>query len=1051
MTVSSEALRRSEYNGSGITGPYNIGFTITDDDNITVIKTSSGGTHTILVKTTDYTVASDLTTITLVSTLASGEKLTILGNTPVTQEIEYIDFTKMPAENTELGLDKLTFLINELSENLSRAVTLSPASRYENITLPDPQANYYIKWNSGATALENVSGVVVSDGDYGDIVVSSTGTVFTIDSSVISAFGRTLVDDANAASARTTLGLGNIATQDKSSVDITGGTIVNITDLAIADGGTGSSTAVGARAALGLEIGVNVQAYSSALDAVSGTNTGDQNVFSTIAVSGQSNVVADGTSDTLTLIAGSGITITTDAGADSITIASATVISDGDKGDITVSSSGATWTIDNDAVTYAKIQNVSATNKVLGRASSGAGDIEEIDCTSFARSLLDDSSASTARATLGLGSIATQDASSVSISGGTITGITDLAVADGGTGSSNAAGARTALGLQIGVDVQAYSADLSDLITQWTPASASSAASLVFLEDTDNGSHSVTVTAPSSLASSVTVTLPSSTGTVALTSDITGTNSGTNTGDQNVFSTIAVSGQSDVVADSTSDTLTLAAGSNITITTNASTDTITIASTAAGVSDGDKGDITVSASGATWTIDNDVVTYAKIQNVSATDRLLGRSSSGAGDIEEITCTSFARSLLDDTDASAARSTLGLVIGSNVQAFSQDLSDLVTVYSSATFSVPAQITLYDTDTNWVSLSAASNISSNYTFTFPTSGGSSGQALTTNGSGTTSWTTVPTSAFTTIAVSGQSDVVADSASDTLTLAAGSNITITTNASTDTITIAASGGGGGTPGGSDTQVQFNDSSSFGGDAGLTYNKTTDVLTVKGGIVSGGNTTAAGYVDLLEDSDNGSNKIRITPASTLSADYTNTLPSLTCTLSPEWTLAETIDCSTLAVTTFDIDTYVSTANEILIVFDAVGTDGSAFHRLKVSADGFSTTARVDWSGCSANAILSAQSTYYSTEVDWFDLSYSTYSVTYELWGYFHIVNKGPLKHAHYFMHRGIYDTGDMDWGYEICGTGVIHESDPLDTIRIYVNSGTSNYDAGTIKVYIR
>lgn len=35
------------------------------------------------------------------------------------------------------------------------------------------------------------------------------------------------------------------------------------------------------------------------------------------------------------------------------------------------------------------------------------------------------------------------------------------------------------------------------------------------------------------------------------------------------------------------------------------------------------------------------------------------------------------------------------------------------------------------------------------------------------------------------------------------------------------------GGTPGGSDTQVQFNDSSAFGGDAGLTYNKTTDTLT--------------------------------------------------------------------------------------------------------------------------------------------------------------------------------------------------------------------------------
>lgn len=40
----------------------------------------------------------------------------------------------------------------------------------------------------------------------------------------------------------------------------------------------------------------------------------------------------------------------------------------------------------------------------------------------------------------------------------------------------------------------------------------------------------------------------------------------------------------------------------------------------------------------------------------------------------------------------------------------------------------------------------------------------------------------------------------------------------------------GGGGSPGGSDTQVQFNDGGSFGGDAGLTYDKTTDALSVGG-----------------------------------------------------------------------------------------------------------------------------------------------------------------------------------------------------------------------------
>lgn len=52
---------------------------------------------------------------------------------------------------------------------------------------------------------------------------------------------------------------------------------------------------------------------------------------------------------------------------------------------------------------------------------------------------------------------------------------------------------------------------------------------------------------------------------------------------QFIFKTIAVSGQSNIVADSNSDTLTIAAGSNITITTDAGTDTLTIASSAGGI------------------------------------------------------------------------------------------------------------------------------------------------------------------------------------------------------------------------------------------------------------------------------------------------------------------------------------------------------------------------------------------------------------------------------------------------------------------------------------
>jgi len=67
--------------------------------------------------------------------------------------------------------------------------------------------------------------------------------------------------------------------------------------------------------------------------------------------------------------------------------ASTTAIADGDKGDITVSGSGATWTIDNDAittakildanVTLAKIQNITSGN-LLGRTGSGSGSVQEV-------------------------------------------------------------------------------------------------------------------------------------------------------------------------------------------------------------------------------------------------------------------------------------------------------------------------------------------------------------------------------------------------------------------------------------------------------------------------------------------------------------------------------------------------------------------------------------------------------------------------------------------------------------------------------------------------
>jgi len=62
-----------------------------------------------------------------------------------------------------------------------------------------------------------------------------------------------------------------------------------------------------------------------------------------------------------------------------------------------------------------------------------------------ANNLSDLSNVTTARTNLGLGTMAVQNANTVNITGGIVSGITDLAVADGGTGASTAADARTNL------------------------------------------------------------------------------------------------------------------------------------------------------------------------------------------------------------------------------------------------------------------------------------------------------------------------------------------------------------------------------------------------------------------------------------------------------------------------------------------------------------------------------------------------------------------------------------------------------------------------------
>jgi hypothetical protein len=151
------------------------------------------------------------------------------------------------------------------------------------------------------------------------------------------------------------------------------------------------------------------------------------------------------------------------------------------------------------------------------------------------------SDASTARTNLGLGTIATQSSSSVSITGGSITGITDLAVADGGTGASDASNARTNLGLgsistqsNTNVNITGGSITVSSHRVQ-----SSSVQDAVAISGRAGGSSSYAVTlTPTTLGGNRTLTLPDASGTAVLDSATQSLSNKTLTGTQETVITI---------------------------------------------------------------------------------------------------------------------------------------------------------------------------------------------------------------------------------------------------------------------------------------------------------------------------------------------------------------------------------------------------------------------------------------------------------------------------------------------------------------------------------
>ena len=94
------------------------------------------------------------------------------------------------------------------------------------------------------------------------------------------------------------------------------------------------------------------------------------------------------------------------------------------------------------------------------------------------------------------------------------------------------------------------------------------------------------------------------------------------------------------------------------------------------------GDVTGSGTGSfAATIAGEAVTLAKMANL-AQDQFIGRTTASTGVPETATITAAARTVLDDESVSDMRTTLGLAIGTNVQAYDAELAALASLTSAA---------------------------------------------------------------------------------------------------------------------------------------------------------------------------------------------------------------------------------------------------------------------------------------------------------------------------------------------------------------------------------
>ena len=177
MTVSSTTTKRSA-SGDGSNDTFSYNFKIFDDDDITVIiRTDSTGAETTKTKTTHYTVtgvgsaSGGNVVFTSGNIPASGETVVLLRTTARTQLTDYVANDPFPAATHEDALDKLTFIVQELEEQIGRSLKVSQTNV---IATSEFTADATARANK-ILGFDGSGDLTVSEGKVDTVTVSASG------------------------------------------------------------------------------------------------------------------------------------------------------------------------------------------------------------------------------------------------------------------------------------------------------------------------------------------------------------------------------------------------------------------------------------------------------------------------------------------------------------------------------------------------------------------------------------------------------------------------------------------------------------------------------------------------------------------------------------------------------------------------------------------------------------------------------------------------------------------------------------------------------------